>query len=561
MYSSSFLSKVRTYRMFRSSPQRTGARMAIRFAVGATVIGNLLLIPQAAFSHNSGSRQLTDQGTITYVYDVSPSDIDPASNTFNTGDNIERNIDQTLIALDGSSLDHYKPVLATSWSVNAAKSIYVFHLRHGVQFHTGRCCMTADDVRYSIARSVTAGLGMSYLFARFFTKPLEQIKVRDPYTVEFDLGRSQPMFLGAIASQYSGNILDAKALRAHATKSDPWAHNWATDHDAGTGPYTIKSWVRDQQITLTRFAGYWGGWSGPHFTTVIERTVPDATSRREQIERGQADLTTNLTPQDYDAMKQNPAVQIVVNQTANIYYLVMTEAGPLASPYARQALSYAFPYNAMINGVLRGYASRSYGPLGSSILGYDPNAFHYTTDMAKARALLAKAGVKPGTTLTFVYPSEALGKSALLLQAQLAQLGITLKIQRLSESAFNGIFYGTEPASKRPNIMAYAWYPDYDDPFDAVQPLIASNAAGPSGVNGGFYHNKQVDALLAKMQYADGPKLVALTHQLQDITGRVDPPAIWTHQAAAVIVLAHGIKGLAFNTLTIGTYDFYALHR
>jgi peptide/nickel transport system substrate-binding protein len=535
--------------------------MAIRIAVGAALIGNILLAPRIAASQTNAAQAAIDQGTVTLLYDVSPPDIDPASNTFNTGDNIERNLDETLIRLDGSNLNRYKPALATSWTVNADKSVYVFHLRHGVRFHTGRCCLTADDVRYSIARTVGASLGMSYLFARFLSKPLDQTKIRDPYTVEFDLGRPQPMFLGAIASQYAGNILDAHALRAHATKADPWAHNWATNHDAGTGPYVLSSWVRDQQLVLTKFAAYWGGWSGPHFSRVVERIVPAGVSRRESIERGQADITTNLTPEDYDALKQNPAVQVVVNDTANIYYIIMTQAGPLASPYARQALSYAFPYNALIHGVLRGYAVRAYGPLGSSVLGYDPHTFHYTTDLAKARALLARAGVKPGTTLTFSYPSEELGQAALLLQAQLAQLGITLKVQRLAEGAFNGIFYGTEPASQRPNLMGYAWYPDYDDPYDASQPLIASNAAGPSGANGGFYHDTQVDSLLARMQYASGPTLISLAHTLQDVTGRVDPPAIWTHQLQDVTVLARGIKGFVFNTLSIGTYDFYALHR
>jgi peptide/nickel transport system substrate-binding protein len=534
---------------------------AIRVAVSTAIIGATLLAPRSVVSRAGAAPVASDQGTVTLLYDVSPPDIDPASNTFNTGDNIERNLDETLIKLDGSSLNRYKPDLATSWTVNADKSTYVFHLRHDVAFHTGRCCMTADDVRYSIARTVGASLGMSYLFARFLTKPLNQIKIRDPYTVEFDLGRPQPMFLGAIASQYAGNILDAHALRAHATKSDPWAHNWATNHDAGTGPYMLSTWVRDQQLVLTKFAKYWGGWSGPHFSRVIERIVPDSVSRRESIERGQADITTDLTPEDYDALKRNPAVQVQVNNTANIYYIIMTEAGPLASPYARQALAYAFPYDALIHGVLHGYAVRAYGPLGSSVLGYDPRMFHYTTDLAKARALLAKAGVKPGTTLTFDYPSEALGQGALLLQAQLAQLGITMKVQRLAEGAFNAIFYGTEPASQRPNLMGYAWYPDYDDPYDASQPLIASNAAGPSGANGGFYHNTQVDSLLARMQYASGATLLGLSHTLQDITGRVDPPAIWTHQSQDVTVLARTIKGFTFNTLSIGTYDFYALHR
>jgi peptide/nickel transport system substrate-binding protein len=279
------------------------------------------------------------------------------------------------------------------------------------------------------------------------------------------------------------------------------------------------------------------------------------------LEREQADLTTNLTPQDYDALKKNPAIQVAEHQTANIYYIIMTEAGPLASPAARQALSYAFPYDAMTKGVLRGYATRAYGPLGRSVLGYDPQMFHYQTDLTKARALLATAGVQPGTTLTFAYPSEELGRSGLLLQAQLAQLGITVKVEHLNEGAFNAIFYGTAPASQRPNLLGYAWYPDYDDPFDASQPLIASNAAGPAGANGGYYHNKDVDALLAQMQYAEGPTLIHLAHTMQDITGRVDPPAIWTHQADDVTVMASSLKGFVFNTLTIGTYDFYALHR
>jgi peptide/nickel transport system substrate-binding protein len=539
-------------------PARSRART--KFVIAAALVASLVVAPPVSFAQRAGVPPAIDQGTITFVYDVSPPDIDPASNTFNPGDNIEHNIDDTLIALDGASLNRYKAGLATSWSSNATQSVWTFHLRPGVRFHTGRCCLMADDVRYSIARTVAAGLGMSYLFARFLAHPLSQIKVRDPYTVEFDLGRPQPMFLGAIASQYAGLILDARALRAHATKADPWAHNWATDHDLGTGPYTIRSWDRTQQIVLTRFPGYWGGWGGPHFSTVVERTVPDAVTRRELIERGQADLTTDLTPEDQDALKHNPAVQVVVDPTANVWYVIMTEAGPLASPAARQALSYAFPYDALIKGVLHGYASRAYGPLASTVLGYDPHMFHYTTDLAKARALLAKAGVRAGTTLTFAY-NDPLGQAAPLLQAQLAQLSINVKIQHLDSSAFNTIFYGTEPASQRPNLMAYAWYPDYDDPYDMIQPLLASASAGPSGSNGGYYHNKQVDALLARMEYASGETLIGLAHQLQDITGRVDPPAIWIEQPLAVTVLARGIKGFVFNALTEGTYDFYALHR
>ena len=219
------------------------------------------------------------------------------------------------------------------------------------------------------------------------------------------------------------------------------------------------------------------------------------------MERGQADLTFNLTPQDYQALRGNPKVRFVAPYATEVDYAVMTEWGPLASPYARQALSYAFPYDAYINGVFKGYAKRAYGPIPSALLGYDPHVFHYQTDLAKARALLQKAGVKPGTTLTYDYGTNG-GPAGLLLQAQLAQIGLKLKVQQLSDQAMSSIFFGTEPPSKRPNLMFQTWWPDYNDPWDMCDPLVASSSAGAAGANAGYYHNKPVDALLAQMKNA-----------------------------------------------------------
>jgi peptide/nickel transport system substrate-binding protein len=536
-------------------------RSIMRLMVALTLVSGLALYgPRVTSAQHRTSAPFVDLGTLTTADPSSVADLDPASNEDSDGANVERNMDGTLVTLAGASMVRFQPALATSWSVNADQSVYIFHLRHGVRFHTGRCCLTANDVKYSIARTMLAQLANAYLFSRFMSNPLKQIKVIDPYTVEFDLGRPQYFLLNALASVYIAQILDAQALKAHATKSDPWAHNWATDHDAGTGPYMLHSWARGQQLVLTRFPAFWGGWSGPHFSKIIVRTVPDSATRRELLERGQAGLTGALTPQDYDALKQNPKVRVVAPYGAEIDYIIMTEAGPLASPAARQALSYAFPYDALIRGIYRGYARRAYGPLPSTILGYDPHMFHYQTDLAKARALLQKAGVKPGTVLTFAY-SDPFGKAAPLLQAQLAQLGITMKIEHLDAAAFNAIFFGSERASQRPNLMGFGWYPDYDDPYDACVPLVASYSAGANGVNGGFYHNAQVDALLAQMKNADHDTLVRDAYKLQDITGRLDPPAIWTDERADVVALASNVRGYVDNPVEAYTYDFYALHR
>ncbi len=537
------------------------ARIVCALAVSALAF----LAPRGAFAQQPNSRAFIDSGSMTVAGYGATADLDPASDELASSAMVGRTIEETLLNLDGASIDRYVPALATSWSANADKSVWTVHLRHGVKFHTGRCCLTADDVKYSLGRSVAAGLSGSYMLGRFLDSknPFKQIKVVDPYTVEFDLGRPQPVFAGALAQDYNALILDSQDAKRHATKADPWAHNWVTDHDLGTGPYMLQSWSHGQQVVLTRFKDYWGGWSGAHFSTIYIRSVPEPTTRRELVERGEADIAQNLTPQDYDQLKSNSKVKVVVGPTTEVEYLPMTEWGPLASPYARQALSYAFNYDAYIKAAYRQYARRAYGPLASTLLGYDPNMFHYQTDLNKARALLAKAGVKPGTTLTYAYSSglQNFQIAGGILQAQLAQLGITLKIQSMDEATFNGVFYGNEAPSKRPNIMEFGWWPDYNDPYDESVNLVASYAAGSAGANAGFYHNKQVDALLAEMKNGSREVLIADAKKLQDITGRQDPPCIWLDEPLQVVVTAGSLKGLIINPLTIGTYDFYALHR
>ncbi|HZS91893.1 MAG TPA: ABC transporter substrate-binding protein [Chloroflexota bacterium] len=529
--------------------------------VASFISGLALLTPHMASAQHPAA-SFVDQGTLVYLDPRTAGDIDPASDETASNDLIARTVGEPLVAFDGASDTTYRPVLATRWTVNADHSVYTFYLRHGVRFHTGRCCLTAADVKYSIGRTITLNLAASYVFSRFMSNPNKQIKIIDPYTVEFDLGRPQPLFLGAVASFYTGLILDSQALKAHQKNHD-MGHDWAQYHDAGTGPYMIKSWQIGQQVTLDRFPSYWGGWSGPHFSAIVDRTVVEATTRRELVERGQADLTYNLTPQDYNQLRKNPRVQVVIGPSTQIDYLMLNDSGPLASPAARQGLSYAFPYDAYIKAAWLGYAKRAYGVLPSTILGYDPHMFHYTTDLNKAKALLAKAGVTSGSTLTYSYVSgqfyfQIAGE---VLQAQLQQIGINLKISQLDQASYNTMVYSNSGPSKLPNIMIQRWWPDYNDPWDYSDTLLDSAAAGAAGNNGGYYHNKQVDALLAKMKTAGGEALIHYTAELLDLTTRVDPAGIWIDQPAQVVVAAHNLKGIVINPIAIETYDFYSMHR
>ena len=536
-----------------------------RLLACALLLGGLLaLAPPSSFARDRAAAASIDAGTVVLATGGGPADLDPAS-IVTAGANVlvVANIAEGLVTYDGSNIDRFVPLLATSWRSNADRSVWTFRLRHGVAFHTGRCCMDANDVKYNIARDVLANLAGAYIFGRYLTNPMKQIKVVDRYTVEFDLGRPQYTFINALASKNCGMILDARAVTAHATKGDPWAHNWATNHDAGTGPYVLRQWSRNVQETLVRFPGYWQGWGGKHFSTVVLREVAEPTTRRELLEKGQADITGALTPQDYVALSKNPAVKVIAPYATEVGYIAMAGSGPLASPLARQALSYAFNYDAYLQAAFKGYARRAYGPLAAPLFGYDPKTFHYNTDLAKARALLQQAGLRPGTTLTYMFvaafPAERI--AGLILQAQLAQLGIALTLQGVSQPTEGNVYFGSAPANKRPNLMAYEWWPDYNDPWDNLVPMIDSASAGAAGANIGFYRNARVDALLADAKVAAPARVLADARTLQDITGRLDPPAIWTFEPAVVSILSRSLQGYVPNPLDIGVYSFYPMYR
>jgi peptide/nickel transport system substrate-binding protein len=151
--------------------------------------------------------------------------------------------------------------------------------------------------------------------------------------------------------------------------------------------------------------------------------------------------------------------------------------------------------------------------------------------------------------------------AGLIVQAQLAQIGIKVTLQGVDEPAFDGIFFGDEPPSKRPNLMFMGWSPDYDDPWDMCTPMLASSSAGSAGGNGGFYHNTQVDALLAEMKTADPATVSRDAHRLQAITSEVDPPSIWVAEPAWLTGMARNLHGVVFNPIDQIDYSFYPMYR
>jgi peptide/nickel transport system substrate-binding protein len=533
-----------------------GRRLPAAVALAAALLASFAPGPLHAVTTHAA----TDPNTL-YVanYEWDPS-YDPDTQYGQVAPVIFRNCYDSLVRLKGSSTAVYQGDLATSWTSNAAKTVWTFNLRQGVHFHDGTL-FNADAVQFSIDRLLTLNQGPAFILGQFMTE--KSIKILSPYKIEFDLTAAAPRLLAAMSSQWGNWIVSPAAIKAHTVKNDS-AQAWLVSHDAGSGPYTIQSAVTNSSVTLVKFDQYWGGWSGKHLNRVVMTYVPEEQTRREQVEKGDVDLTLFFSPQNLIALQKNSALKVDPSSGVLQELLIPTVSGPFASPLARQALAYAFDYDAMNKQFLKGFAVQAQGPIAHTIYGHDNSLPVYHTDLTKAKQLFAQAGVKAGTTVTLWYISnDQLAKQiALITQGQLGQIGITVQIIGKDSSTINGAEGGSEPAAQRPNLWAANWFPDYSDPIDVITPLYHSKGNLGGAVNMGLYSNKQVDSLLAKAAVtANAAAQQALFNQIQTILAVTDPAATYISDTSYDQVYRAALHGFYSNPVYGNTFDFYPMYK
>ncbi len=520
----------------------------------------------AAASASSSPARLTawqsgNAGTLTIATNRVPTDLDPHT-AYDLGSIVaQKGPYETLITVEPGTADRFDPLIARSWTANDDMSVWTFLLHEGVTFHDGTPC-DAAAVRASFERLLAIDRAPSSVIGRF-VQDAAQITTPDATTVVFDLGRPQPLFEAALATANGASIVNAGLARQHEVDGD-WGNSWAitTTDGLGTGPYRIVESDPLARTVLERHAAYWRGWDPPYTERVVMRIVPEAETRRELIETGDADIVENISPEALNALVANPDLLVDLRYNLTVVYIILNGTGPLEDPRARQAICHAFPYDEVVNGVYEGYAKRAVGPCAELCHGFDPETYSYQTDLERARSLLDEAGVSAGTTLTMFVPSGSpwVGSAAELLRANLEQLGLALETQPVDYPTLISIYYGDMPAEERPHLMPAAWSPDYNDGWNHLWPQVSSEAW--SGGNAGHYANPEVDALLAQARDAvDETTYQAALSKVQQIVTRDDPAAIYALQPQWPTVLRNDIEGFVPNLVATGLYDFYRVHR
>ncbi|MBV9581408.1 MAG: ABC transporter substrate-binding protein [Chloroflexi bacterium] len=329
----------------------------------------------------------------------------------------------TLIAYDAN----YKPqpMLAESWEVAPDFKQVTFTLRKGVEFHNGRE-FTSDDVKYNLLRVRDPKVGAQFTN---MSNWWSDIQTPDPYTITLTSDQSRPALfdLFELLNMSNKDITESPDFMAKS---------------GGTGPFMFAEWVQGDHIRWVKNPNYWQS-GRPYLEEVVIPFVPDAQTMVVQLEAGAIQGVDTPPTTAIPRLQQNPQQQVLTNDPSGQYWIVVanTTAGPTADKRVRQAINYAIDRQRFVDTVLNHSGPAESLPWPTFSPAYDQaRGQHYMLDLERAKSLLDEAGAT-NTSLDFLYNSVVpeIGTFGQMLQANLAEVGLTINLKGVERAAFNAM--------------------------------------------------------------------------------------------------------------------------
>jgi peptide/nickel transport system substrate-binding protein len=357
--------------------------------------------------------------------------------------------------------DKFKSELAED--MNIGDMSVTFRLKKNAKFHDG-AAVTARDVKWSLDRAVAVGGFPTVQMKAGSLTDKEQFVLVDDSTVRIDFAKKDRLTIPDLAVIVP-SIYNSELLKKKATEKDPWALDYTKSNTAGSGAYKVTSWKPGVEVVYERNDDWVGG-KLPQLKKVIWRTVPSQGNRRALMERGDADISFDLSSKDTSEMKKDGKLVIVSHPIGNGMYSVdmNVKNPPFDNPKVRQAVAYALPYQKIMDAAMFGLANPLYGGPSNNVADLTwPAKTGYVNDMAKAKKLMAESGVSEiETTLSFdLGAGDVSEPTSVLVQESLAQIGIKTTINKVP-----GANWRSEMAKKTMPLMLNffsGWldYPEY----------------------------------------------------------------------------------------------------
>jgi peptide/nickel transport system substrate-binding protein len=423
------------------------------------------------------------------------------------------------------------------WSDDGSK--VTFTLRPDLKFSNGDP-LTAEAVKFTFDRLFGQGGVTVGNMAMAAVPDADHIQIVDERTIEMTLDTPNTLLFGNMA-QFGNSILNPNVVEPHMTADDPYAHEWLKAHTEGTeqGPFRLESWEPGNQWVLARNENYWG--EAPRLARIIFKVIPDPSSRLAQLQSGAVDVAYEIPRSDLALLEGDPNVQVVRNTSRTVVYLGMNnEMPPFDNKQVRQAISYAIPYDTIVNDVLLGYGKQLTSPIPDGTPTHTDEFFVYNSnDLEKAKQLLTEAGYPDGfeTTLEIMSGIQEAKETAVWVQQSLAQIGITVNIQELPGAAFSEKLQKHELGF----FFTNTWISINNDPWYHLYWLFQHECCNYTN-----YSNDEVNAMID--QFTLSTDEAARNDASVKAQGIIvdDAPWVFLYQPDQIMVMRSNVKGYVF---------------
>ena len=315
-----------------------------------------------------------------------------------------------LVRLDLNDTSKVKGDLAENWTVSDDGLTYTFKLKSGLKFASGNP-LTAKDVAWSFERAVKLNKSPAFILQQFGLtgeNVAEKAKAVDDTTFVFTVDKAYaPSFVLNCLTATVASVVDSKLVLEHVkpvTPSDEYKYDndfgndWLKTNYAGSGAFKLREWRANEVVVMERNDNYHG--TKAPLARVIYRHVKESATQRLMLEKGDVDVARNLEPGDLEAVSQNPDLATTSAAKGTVYYISLNQKNEtLAKPEVREAMKYLVDYDAIGSTLIKGIGEIHQTFLPEGVLGaLDENPYKF--DVAKAKELLEKAGLKDGFNVT-----------------------------------------------------------------------------------------------------------------------------------------------------------------
>lgn len=412
--------------------------------------------------------------------------IDPAKISDYTDYMAAVNLYDSLVTVDAAG--NLVPQLAESWTVSDDATSVTFKLRADATFTDGSP-VEAKDVVYSFERLLRINQGPANLFAGVVAPGA--VTDNGDGTVTFTLSKTFSPFMATVPALM---IVNSDVVAEHAGSDD--AQEWLGANVAGAGAYVLDSWDRGSQMTIKRFADYYGGFNEHPIDEVRWIITNDEATVRAMAASGELTMTSQYqSPDTYQALVDMGRFTLESRPTTTAFYLKLnSQMAPTDDIHIRRAIAYATDYATIREVIFPGEQMTTVLPAGfADFWNADVPAPEYNLELAAQEiAQSAYAGQEIPITLSYVAGAAFEEEISLLMQANLESLGFVVS---QAPEPWNRITEIASTVEGTPNVNQIFFGPTYPSPDSMFFSQYHSEAAG-TWMSMEWLQDPEIDAMI-----------------------------------------------------------------